>query len=291
MYDRFMSTRYEIKVKTRSGILYTFTADVDRNPNFIRITLGSSRRQASCVDIFIEQATGSLSVLEDFVYDKACAQSNDLRNGPDGSIIMLLTTLHVVYQAFPTIRMTELSDKSYIGRTSLIHYYLLKSGNTWYQKWFNAIPSYSQERRNLMLFREKINKIVNITYESFISESHMPETSQLKQIYVSALNKIRWRSLFEKLSNESSMKRAFMLAIPHICRMLELPNMIATSWTMKRSDIERHMAYSMTVLSMRETRGGSESRQHEGGSQSAKLNDVVYMYGGRSMRYLRYGEP
>ncbi len=277
--------KLRVKVRTKTGIIYSFTATIDRNPDFIRFTLGSPRMPRPCVDIYLEDAEGTACILEDFVYDKLCAESNDLRRGPDGSIVMLQTALHILHRCFPNVKTTELSDKSYIGRTSLTHYYLLKSGHTWYQKWFDAYPTYSTEKKQILLIREKINKIVNITYESFLRESHMVDAARLKTLYTSALNKSRWRSLFDQISNEESIRPDYMKCIPHIFRMLDLPNMVATSWSIRKTDIETLTSVSMSVISINEI--DSREDTQTGGKLISTLDDIIYMYGGAQMHAIR----
>lgn len=204
---------------------------------------------------------------------------------------MLWTAMYFMYQIFDKVTTTELSDKSAIGHTSLIHYYLLKSGYTWYQKWMNASPTYAEDKRSIEDLRAKINSIVSLPYDTFLAKTKMADSPSLQRLYSRSQNSLTWQALFESISNDQSLRSGFMKAVPHIFRMLKLPNMIATSWTIKKCKVLEQMRKSMSILSIEEVK-------HTGGhhgvvtrSPRDVLSKVVCMYDGSFSHNIRTGRP
>ena len=172
----------------------------------------------------------------------------------------------------------------------MVQYYLLKTGKTWYQKWMDASPTYADDKRSLMRIRENLNHIVSMPYEAFLKGSHIRHSPCLNELYMDHKDAQTWRHLFESISSTASLKREFMQALPHIFKMLRLPNSVYTCWTIKKPDVLRLIAGSMTILLVDKigNTGGympAQNKRHTSGQHTPDvLKELMYMYGGRFMQ-------
>lgn len=165
-------------------------------------TLSIGGRKGECVNISVSTKespavqygyhkldTATIPILD---WDAKCAVNKNLERG-SGTISMIRVILSESIKRYPYIKHYRLTDNSHIecdnGREiSLLHLYVVKYNETWYQKHFNA---YIEEP----LYRKKYNdgiKILNdpalkMSFEEFKMTIHSlskePELELLKTYY------------------------------------------------------------------------------------------------------------
>lgn len=253
-------TTYKIKVKNKmTHIVYNFLAEIEREveENWAKIRVGSSRRYIPCVVLTVDLSGSISSELQDFEFDRRCADANDLLHGRDGTVTMLLTALEVMYQIFPSVVETELSDKSIIqgvryggGSVSLADYYLLKSGKTWYETHFGAIPTTRLTKQILRESRHELARIVSLPLTTFLRRLGIQNDLPLVSLYEAALHKQNWLTLFERMASDSRTRAVLQEKLKRILNLLDISSLAATSWTLPKAAIRVQMSQVCSIVSI-----------------------------------------
>ena len=256
-------TSYELKVKHKKNeILYTFLAEVveDVEEGWGNIRVGSSRWTFPCVTLTLDLTESATSELQDFVFDKRCADANDLQNGREGTVIMLLTALEFMYHMFPSVLETEFSDKSVIpgarfggGSVSLADYYFLKSGKTWYETHFGAIPTLRAQEQILRNSRDKLTQIVSLPLKTFVTILGLPGDTRLVSVYEWALHKQNWLALFARMALVPISKAILQERAKRILRLLDIPSLAASSWVLPKATITAQTSRICDIISIMPT--------------------------------------
>ena len=252
-------TTYKIKVKNKiTHIVYNFLAEIEREveEKWAKIRVGSSRRYIPCVVLTLD-LTGSISSeLQDFEFDKRCADANDLLHGRDGTVTMLLTALEFMYQIFPSVVETEFSDKSVIqgvryggGSVSLADYYLLKSGKTWYETHFGAIPTTRLTKQILRESRHELARIVSLPSTTFLRRLGIQNDMKLVSLYEAVLHKQNWLT-FELMASDIRTRVVLQEKLKRILDLLDISSLAANSWTLPKATIRTQMSQVCSIMSI-----------------------------------------
>ena len=168
-----MDKFYIIKSKINNKDKYYYV-NVSDNEFEYNILIGGIK--IKCVNIIIdkERKTGLLELLQ---HHFKCSLFSDLEKGTE-VIDLLKNSLNFVIIKYPFVKYIELIDNSFIlcknkKKISLPDISFSKYNETWYEKYFSAIPSYSS-KNNIKILKKLIlknlNKKLKLNYEQFIIE-------------------------------------------------------------------------------------------------------------------------
>ena len=127
-----------------------------------------------CVNILIDK-TNKAAVLE--LLQLKCSLFSDLQKG-DEVKDLLKNSLNFVITHYPDLEYIELIDNSFITcankkRISLPDITFIKYNKTWYEKYFNIIPS-KESKDTIMVLKKQLLKVSNkklkLNYEDFIKK-------------------------------------------------------------------------------------------------------------------------
>ena len=276
-----------IRQKT-SGRVYVFLVNFTDDEGDVSIMVGSSNRDKACVFLTYSKDISLYSCeLQNFEFHPSCADNATLLHGLNGTVLMMLAALSIVYQHFPEIKKTDFSDKSALPgeiSISLIDYYFLKTGQSWYQGMFGAELVLPVERELLKNAKLKLSKIVDMPQRTFLkksgifkSDAQLPD--HFLKIYIENLNNHSWFALFDKLASHESTKHAFLRAVPRIMRMFELSSFASTYWTMKKSKITQMIQAMVQNIEIKPTNKKLGNSQMQGGSRD-KASGMIHMHPG-----------
>lgn len=275
------TSSHEVTLKhLQSGYIYKFILTVSGNEEGdVLLKLGSSRRPKECVFISFNEKYGpDSSELQGFEFDKKCAENEDLRNGKNGTIPMMLVALWCMYRLFPKITNTDFQDKSVfsagVSTVSLANYYFLKSGKTWYEYWFDAKPVIPAENRILQDARRKMSVIVSMPYDTFLRQSGMSDNRRLAAIFAEAHHRNSWFWLFQNFAADVQIRKDLQKCVTRIFRMFDTPSLAAFGWCMRKSIIMKMIESSIKIIKW------EPSNKKLGSQSGGSLDDMIYMHGG-----------
>ena len=141
-----------------------------------------------CVNIIINKKN-NIGLLELFQHHLKCSLFSELKKG-DEVKDLLKNSLNFVIEKYPELKYIELIDNSFIlcknkKRISLPDITFTKYNETWYEKYFNAIPSKNSKddiRIIKKLIIKKLNKKLNLDYEEFKNEYYTDSIFQKENI-------------------------------------------------------------------------------------------------------------
>lgn len=258
---------------------YSFTVEVKDHGDMVIIKVGSSKRSQHCVVLVFYKDNEYSSVLQDFVFDKACTEEKNLRRGAQGSVIMLQAAFFVLYRLYPKVRETELSDKSTIPDPSgfdakLSNYYLLKHGVTWYQKFFDARPIDANDMNTLRNAQSRLSQIITLPYKEFLKMTRFKDSIPLKSVYDRHYGKRDWISFFATMCEYPQLNDFLLQRMDQIMRALNFPNLAASAWVIARPKVERLIGSSMIIRKFEKT------NKRLGLDVNGGNRKVMYMHGG-----------
>ena len=130
-----------------------------------------------CINIIINKKR-NIALLELVQYHIKCFLFTDLEKG-DEVKDLLQNSLNFIVIQYPKLKYIELIDNSFIicknkKRISLPDFTVLKYNKTWYEKYFNAIPSIKEDIKLIKnQIIKKLNKKIKLNYEEFINEYYI----------------------------------------------------------------------------------------------------------------------
>lgn len=138
----------------------SFRMTIKRNHDNYYINFGGSNPKLTCIDIFVYDNISSAK-LQQIDYDTKCNLEGNLSNGL-GTRDMIQAALFSITHLFPEIKTIQLEDYSNIKcdnglSVSLASYYLAFNEETWYEKYFGAIPITKYK----YLYQESKNNFTN----------------------------------------------------------------------------------------------------------------------------------
>lgn len=126
-----------------------------------------------CSNISVYSKRDTVASINNLKYSKRCNITEDLESGT-GTRHLLNTSMNFVLTMFPNIKTFTLNDASNkdcnkTHSVSLVYYYLVFYGETWYSKTFHAyLKKDTEAYKTLQVFFEKINNIsTKKTYTDF----------------------------------------------------------------------------------------------------------------------------
>jgi hypothetical protein len=132
-----------------------------------------------CVNILIDKIN-KIAVLELLQHHFKCSLFSDLQKG-DEVKDLLKNSLNFVITHYPDLEYIELIDNSFITcankkRISLPDITFIKYNKTWYENYFNVIPS-NDSKDTIMVLKKQLLKILNkklkLNYEDFINKYYL----------------------------------------------------------------------------------------------------------------------
>ena len=129
-----------------------------------------------CVNILIDKIN-KIAILELLQHHIKCSLFSDLQKGEEVKDL-LKNSLNFVITHYPYLKYIELIDNSFIicankKKISLPDITFIKHNKTWYEKYFNAIPS-EDSKDTIIVLQKQILKILNkklkLNYEDFIKK-------------------------------------------------------------------------------------------------------------------------
>ncbi len=153
--------------------LNKYYVNIHKNKKKYNILVGGIKKKCVNFTMYNDDEIGVLELLEN---DSRCFLFQDTNNSD--IIDLLRTSLYFMYVKFPTLKYIEFSDNSFITcknnkRMSLPDLMTVKSGKTWYEYHFNAIP-YNNEYILLLknIIKELKNKKIELSTEEFINKHY-----------------------------------------------------------------------------------------------------------------------
>ncbi len=287
---------YQITVRQKSslsGHVYVFIVNLTDSEGDVSIVTGSTKRALECVYLTYNSEFGDTSgELQNFEFSPKCAENTDMKSGLNGTVLMMLASLRFIYEMYPKIKCIEFNDKStFPGEISVstIEYYFLKTGESWYQRIFGAELVLPSERQIVKTCRTKLASIVDISAEDFIKKTQMikpvrqpAEMAIFNKIYIAHLNNRSWMALFGILAKHSMTKQEFVLAVPKIRLMLDMPTLAGTYWRIKKSRITKMIDDMIQSIEIKPTDKQLGQAQMRGGSR-IRSSGMIHMHPGWSL--------
>ena len=180
-----MENYYIIKSKINDIIKYYYV-NVITNKYEYNILVGGIKMK--CINIIINKKR-NIGLLELVQYHIKCSLFTDLEKG-DEVKDLLQNSLNFIVIQYPKLKHIELIDNSFIvcknkKKISLPDFTFVKYNQTWYEKYFNAIPS-ENSKDNIKVVKKQIlknlNKKLRLNYDEFINEYYIDPIFE-KKIY------------------------------------------------------------------------------------------------------------
>jgi hypothetical protein len=195
-----MESYYIIKSTLNNNTKYYYV-NISESDYEYNILIGGIK--IKCVNIIINKKR-NVALLELFQHHQKCSLFSDLEKG-DEVKDLLRNSLHFIISKYPALKYIELIDNSFIicknkKRISLPDLTFVKYNKTWYEKYFNAIPS-KNSKDNIKIIKKQIlkniNKKIKLTLDDFINEYYTDSIFQ-KQNMINIIKNMYFKNIIFK---------------------------------------------------------------------------------------------
>lgn len=195
-----MESYYIIKSTLNNNTKYYYV-NISESDYEYNILIGGIK--IKCVNIIINKKR-NVALLELFQHHQKCSLFSDLEKG-DEVKDLLRNSLYFIISKYPVLKYIELIDNSFIicknkKRISLPDLTFVKYNKTWYEKYFNAIPS-KNSKDNIKIIKKQIlkniNKKIKLTLDDFINEYYTDSIFQ-KQNMINIIKNMYFKNIIFK---------------------------------------------------------------------------------------------
>jgi len=122
-----------------------------------------------CIIISVDHIN-KVAIIQDITYYKSCNINNsDFNRGEGGMQLLVKASLKFLINEHPFIKKVYLTDKSYYNNIILPEKMLLTEGQTWYMKYFGAVPD-TQTKSTLRKYL-RIHKLYKEQFQALPKEA------------------------------------------------------------------------------------------------------------------------